>query len=275
MPRKLKLNPNRLYGVYLRTVIDSYGNFKYKTGENLRKGLRLPATSRLALFVTATDTLIERAWEYSEGRELWQRLANFNFEFVTSATFSVYEDEPRSDQIYNQDRNFRTYNLFCDLGVPCIPFLFFNPSSDLDYREVISWLKRRPDVGKVAVLAHSYKHDRAFRRMLVQVRSIAADAERPLQFLFVGVSTILKVRQVLSEYSDAVFVAAQPVSKGRVGELIGPRLAPQKITITDAERAPLILSNIAQFDREIDFERSRYVPQDLAYQELLPFQFQF
>lgn len=272
MPHGLKLDTNRLYGVYLRSVIDSYGNFKYKNGDTLRNGLRLPSTGRLALFVTATDTLIERAWAYSEDRDLWERLVGFNFEFITSATFSVYEDEPRSDQIYNQDRNFRTHELFCDLGVPCIPFLFFNPSSNLDYRNVITWLKRRQDVVKVAVLAQSYKHPPAFQRMLTQVRSIATDAERALQFVFVGASTLDKVRLVLSEYRDAVFVTAQPVSKARVGELVGPALEPKRIA--DTSKAELILASIDSFDRTIDAERARYRPRDVPYQDMLPFQFQ-
>lgn len=274
MPSELKLNPSRLYGVNLRSVIDRNGHFKYKNAETLRTGLRLPSTGRLALFMTATDPLIERAWEYSEDRDIWQRLASFNFEFVTCATFSVYDDEPRSDQIYNQDRNFRTYDVFCELGVPCIPFLFFNPSSDLDYRNVINWLVKRRDVVNVAVLAHSYKHERAFERLLTQTRSIARDAGRPLQFVFVGASTIDKVRLVLDEYSDAIFVATQPVSKARVGERIGPRLKPEKMSIAEADTASLILGNIEQFDYEITAERARYLPHELPYQDMLPFQCQ-
>jgi hypothetical protein len=274
MPSELKLTRNRLYGVYLRSLIDRHGNFKYRTADSLRKGLHLPQDGRLALFMTATDTLIERAWAYSEDRNLWERLAAFNFEFVTSATFSVYEDEPRSDQIYNQDRNFRTYDVFCNLGVPCIPFLFFNPSSDLDYRNIISWLVKRRDVQKVAVLAQSYKHERAFERMLIQTRSIAIDAGKPLQFVFVGASTIDKVRLILSEYSDAIFVTSQPVSTGRVGVPIGPQLRPARIRVSEADRATLVIKNIHQFDREIDAERLRFLPHELPYQEMLPFQFQ-
>lgn len=273
MPRGIELNPSRLYGVYLRSIIDCHGSFKYKTADTLRKGLHMSPNGRLAMFMTATDTLIERAWEYSEMRDFWHRLANFDFEFVTSATFSVYEDEALSDQIYNQDRNFRTYEVFSKLGVPCIPFLFFNPSSNLDYQNVINWLVEREDIKYVAILAHSYKHPRAFERMLTQTRSIARDAGRRLQFVFVGASTIDKVRLILDEYRDAILVSTQPVSKARAGERIGPGLKSEKVSPTDADRAKLTICNIQQFEYEIDSVRSRKLGYELSYQEMLPFDF--
>lgn len=273
MPCGIELNPSRLYGVYLRSIIDCQGSFKYKTADTLRKGLHLSPNGRLAMFMTATDTLIERVWKYSEIRDFWHRLANFDFEFVTSATFSVYEDESRSDQIYNQARNFRTYEVFSKLGVPCVPFLFFNPSSNLDYQNVINWLVEREDIKYVAILAHSYKHSRAFERMLIQTRSIAKDAGRRLQFVFVGASTIDKVRLILDEYGDAILVSTQPVSKARAGERIGPGLKSEKVSPIDADRAKLTIGNIEQFENEIDSVRSRKVGYGLPYQEMLPFDF--
>ena len=245
--------------------------FKYRNAQTLRDGLHLPQAGRLALFLTAGDPLIESVWYFSMTREVWQRLAALDFELVTSATFSVYDDDPRSDQIFNQDRNFRTYDLFCRLGVPCIPFLFFNASSHLDYRNITGWLKTHPDVEKVAILAHSFRHPTAFDRLLTQTRSIANDVERQLQFVFVGAATIDKIRLVLSEYADAVFVTPQPVSKGRVGERITPTLKSTKVDASEADVATLIRANIEQFDQEIDGERFRYSPREVQLQRLLPF----
>jgi len=245
--------------------------FKYRNAQTLRDGLHLPQTGRLALFITASDPLIENAWYFSIVRDVWRRLAALDFEFVTSATFSVYDDDPRSDQIFNQDRNFRTYDLFCRLGVPCIPFLFFNASSDLDYRNIIGWLRTHSDVKKVAILAHSFRHRTAFDRLLTRTRSIAQDVERNLQFIFVGAAKIDKIRLVLSEYADAVFVTPQPVSKARVGELITPGLKSTKVDASEADAASLIRANIEQFDQDIDAERFRYSLCEVALQPLLPF----
>jgi hypothetical protein len=270
MPLETELRPNRLYGVYLSSVLDGYGNFKYKTADNLRHGLRLPPTGRLSLFVTATDKIIERAWEFSEERELWKRIAALNFEFVTSATFSVYEDDPRSDQIYNQDRNFRSYDLLCDLGVPCIPFLFFNPNSDRDYNNIIQWLTSHRDVIRLAILAQCYRHRRAFQRVLTQTRSIVNDIGRHLEFVFVGAAKMDKVRAIMLEYPQATIVTPQPVLKGMVGERTQPGLEHLKVSVEEAANAKLIVENIDQFDHDIELEGIRNSSVQREFQLNLP-----
>lgn len=270
MPQGTSLLAERIYGVYLKSVLNRYGNFKYKSGSTLRRGLRLPERGRLALFLSATDSLIERAWEFSRIRDLWKRLAAMGFEFVTSATFSVYEEDPRSDQIFNQDRNFHSYELFCELAVPCIPFLFFNPSSDRDYQSILTWLRRHHDVTKVAVLAHCYRGERAFERMLTQSRSIVTDIDRPLQFVFVGVAKLDRIRQILSQFPDATFVTPQPVAKARVGELTMRGLQHVKVG-NQISRAQLLAKNIQQFDSEIDAEIIKRSTITLRDQLLLPF----
>jgi hypothetical protein len=271
MPRETKLPLDRLYGVYLRRILDSNGSFHYKNAETLRQGLHLPNTGRLALFLTAKDLMIERAWEFSERRDLWQRIVEFRFEFVSSGTFSVYDNDPRSDQIFNQDRNFRTYDLFCNLGVPCIPFLFFNPSSDRDYQNVMNWLRARRDVREIAVLAHCYRAERAFERMLMQTRTIVNNIGRPLHLVFVGVAKMDRVKQVMNEYPSATFVTPQPVIKARAGERTVDGLEHVRVAKHESGKAPLIRANIEKFDEEIQAERVRHSPARFELQMLLPF----
>lgn len=252
MPRGIELPPDRLYGVYLKTLLNDNGSPRYATPGSLRKGLQLPPEARLALFQTATDKLIEKAWILSEVRYLWERIFSLNFEFVTSTTYSVYEDNPRSDQIYNQERNFRTNDIFCSLGVPCIPFLFFNPQSERDYDSIIKWLHTRRDVTKVAVLAHSYKQQTAFDRMVSHLKTIVRDIERPLEFVLVGAATRDKLQRLMLEFPNTTFATTQPVFKGTYGQRILPDLRPDEICVTDVSKAQLVVENIEQFDRAID-----------------------
>lgn len=269
MPKEITLPRERLYGISFKTVIDSYGNFHYRNAETLRHAVRLPSSARLALFLSATDKVIERAWKFSEQRDLWKRLTDFRFEFVTGGTFSVYDEDPRSDQIFNQDRNFRTYDLFTNLGVPCIPFLFFNPSSDRDYQAALNWLRKREDVLKLAVLAHCYRSDSAFRRMLTQTRTLVNNVGRHLQLMFVGVAKLERVIQILTEYPDAAFVTSQPIVKARAGERTMPSL--EHIEAKEESKASLILENIKQFETAIEIERIKRTPICLGQQMLLPF----
>ena len=96
---------------------------------------------------------------------------------------------------------------------------------------------------------------------------------RQLRFVFVGASTIDKVRLILDEYHDAILVSTQPVSKARAGERIGPGLKSEQVSPTDVDRAKLTIGNIQQFENEIDSGRSRKVGYGLPYQEMLPFDF--
>lgn len=251
MPHGIEFPPDRLYGVYLKTLLNDNGSPRYATPGSLRKGLQLPPEARLALFQTATDILIEKAWILSEVRYLWERIFSLNFEFVTSTTYSVYEDNPRSDQIYNQERNFRTHDIFCSLGVPCIPFLFFNPQSQRDYDSIIKWLGTRRDVTKVAMLAHCYRGKTAFARMISHMKTIVKDVERPLEFVLVGAATLDKIR-LMREFPNTTFATKQPVFKGTYRQRILPDLRPDEVRVTDVSKAQLVVENIEQFDRAID-----------------------
>jgi hypothetical protein len=271
MPRAVKLSSKRLYGVYLQTIMNVSGTFKYKSATGLRRALRLPPTGRLALFLTATDKLIEKAWEFSDLRNVWERIASYEFEFVTSATYSVYQDDPRSDQIYNQERNFRTQDIFCELGLPSIPFLFFNPDSSRDFDSVIKWLRERGDISKVAILAQCYRHRGSFQRLLVETQTLVNAIERSLQFIFVGVAKLHKIRRIITQYPNAMFASVQPVLKAMKGELTLNGLEHRSISLDEATSATLITRNIMEFDRQIAFERNRISMNECPTQLLLPF----
>lgn len=252
MPSELELPPDRLYGVYLKTLLNEHGGPRYKTPRSLRTALRLPPEARLALFQTAVDKLIEKAWILSEARNLWERIFSLDFEFVTNTTYSVYEDHPRSDQIYNQRRNFRTYDIFCSLGVPCVPFLFFNPQSKRDYDNIIKWLHEHPDVTKIAVLAQSYSGERSLAGLVSQIETILRDAERPLDLVFVGPGARDTIQPLLLEFPNITIATTQPVFKGNEGQRILPNLEPIEVSEAEASKAELIVENIKMFDRFMD-----------------------
>lgn len=257
MPRGIKFPQDKLYGVYLRTVLTRHGGLDKKTPGDLRAALRLSPNARLALFITATDKLIERAWNLSEIRDIWERIFSLNFEFVTSATYSVYEEDARADQIYNQERNFRTHDIFCSLGVPCLPFLFFNPKSPHDYDNIINWLRAHRDVTKVSVLAHCYRQKPAFEGMVSQLKTIVRDVARPLDFMFVGVATQYKVQRLLLEFPNATFVTVQPVMKGIKGQRTLPNLRHVKVSAEEASNVELIVQNINKFASIINMLKAK------------------
>src|SRR5216684_5542507 len=105
LANELVLAPNTLVAISLQTLLGKNGTIRFKSSDDLRKSLRLPGSARLALICTGKDRRLERFWTKSDRGDMWKRIALFGFEFVTSLTLSVYDETPRADQIYNQDRN--------------------------------------------------------------------------------------------------------------------------------------------------------------------------
>lgn len=253
MPKDIKLAPKRLYGVSFSTILNKHGSLKYKTPESLRQGLRLPANARLALFCTVDDARIEYFWKISESKGLWQRIAALGFEFVTSASFSVYAKHPRSDQIINQAKNFLTLDDIAALNVPAIPFVFFHRESELDYLNLLGELNRRPDVRKVGILAQLRRSKYEFESLLDYMRAISGDIERTIEFVVVGVAEPTRIERILSEFPRSTIACSQPVFKGnKCGEMTLKNLKHTKND--DLNKAELIENNIEAY---IDFCNTR------------------
>ena len=180
----------------------------------LRERLKLPSSAQLALIGTADDYVIERMWAKSESMKIWDQIAEFGFAFVTTTTFSVYDEDTRATQIFSQDRNFMTYDILANLGVPTIPFFF--PYNEEDYEAAFRWLRERPDINKIAVHAQLRKTDRQFAQFLESMRIIKCEVARPLEFLVVGVARQDRIQTIFREFNASI-VSGQPIQKAIVG----------------------------------------------------------
>jgi hypothetical protein len=241
-----KFNPKTLFGVSLSTLLSEEGIIKYKSPEALRKALRLSPYARLALIGTAIDFTIEKFWHLSEKQDAWRRIAALNFEFATSFTYSVWNKYPRFDQIFNQDRNFATYDYLLANKIPSIPFLFFY--NRRDYREIIAWLRDHQDVHKIAVLAQFYESSSKFEQLFEDMRAYQEDALRPLHFVIIGASKPSKIRKVLDEFSNVTIITHQPIFKALMGFRTLPDLSHIKADVS-VGHGILAVNNIAQFQR--------------------------
>jgi hypothetical protein len=252
MPRETELPEFNLYGVSLSTILDDRGNIRYGSPQSLRHGLRLATGANIALLGGCNDDKLNKAWHSSSQNDLWRRIAELGFTFVTNFSYSVYYDDPRSDQIINQMKNFATYEYLCSLGIPCIPFLFFNPQSDLDFKNVIEWLEDRSDVVLIAMLSQSYKYEGGLGQMLQQMRRITSTINRPIDFLIVGAASATKLNSIISEFPSATVTTEWPVISGLHGARVLPNLKEEAVGNEEATNAELIRNNIRQFGLSLD-----------------------
>jgi hypothetical protein len=229
-----------LVAVSLQTLLNPSGNLCVLTPQELRGKLGLNEGARLALIGTCKDKKLERFWTESEERDVWRRISSLGFEFATTTTFSVWYDNPRFDQIFNQDRNLLVYDYLSDVGVPSIPFLLFS-GERCDYDHTISWLMEHRAVKVVAVRGWNRTKRAEFLELIHDMRCIAHDVGRPLGFVVVGVSHPIRIAMILKEF-DACIVSAKPFMTALNGSRASSDL--QYTPDRDTSREQLFFENV-------------------------------
>ncbi len=237
--------PSPLFAVSLGKIINQSGNLAFETIDHLRQRFNLPQSGRICLIGTSKDYKLEALWKISDREKIWERIAHFGFEFVTSSTYSVWDKHPRFDQVRNQERNFQTHDILANLGVSVIPFFF--PVADSDYRAVFEWLQDRPDVNKVAVLAQFYKSPYLFAQFLKNMRAIENTAQRQLEFLVVGVAQKYKIEAIRREFKASI-VCSKPFQAALAGRRIKRTLEEEGPNLL-LQRKDLVIPNIEQYVR--------------------------
>jgi hypothetical protein len=237
--------PSPLFAVSLGKIISETGRLAFETIDHLRQRFNLPMSARIALIGTSKDYKLEALWKISNREKIWERIAHFGFEFVTSSTYSVWDNNPRTDQIRNQDRNFQIHDILANGGAPTIPFFF--PVADSDYRAVFEWLQDRPDINKVAVLAQFYKSPYRFAQFLNNMRAIQSAAQRQLEFLVVGVGQKYKIEAIRREFKASI-ICSKPFQAALAGRRIKRNLE-EEVPNFLLQPKDLVIPNIEQYVR--------------------------
>jgi hypothetical protein len=243
LPSSVRLDQSLLYGVALTTVLRGTGDVRYATPSQMRRQLGLGEGGRLCLIGTAKDARLENAWAGSERNDLWGRLAGLSFEFTTTTTFSVWDRQARFDQIYNQERNLRSYDRFAGYGLPGAPFLFFPEGTDLE--AALAWLEAHPAVDLVGVLAQFYRSSEAFGRLLGGMRVLRDSVPRPLRFLVTGCATAPKLERLFAEFPSATAASTKPVMKALRGH--ATRTGLRHSAAWSSKRELLVERNVARY----------------------------
>jgi hypothetical protein len=228
----------------LSTLIDRHGRLQYSDPSALRRALRLPAHARLLLSGVTPDTRLEKFWRRSERDGYWPLIQRLRFSAATSFTFSVWGNDPRFDQLYNQARNEVTFEILNSLGIPTI--LFFFCSAPEDYSRAASWMEARSLVSVIAVFATYCDTARDLEVLLKDSLRLAALAKRDLRHMIVGVATKEKIDCARALIADPIIVTAQPVAKAiRDGAEANESLLFEKVP--GAPKGELIAKSVARY----------------------------
>ena len=122
------------------------GKMMTSSGENVSRvfrekgiqealNLENPVESVLQFYVK--DRAIEGLWD--NRKEVYKQLGGFTWRTIIAPNFSVYEDAPRVDHLYNMKRSNIVYNELLDAGFNAVPDISWYNRIDLDQwaREII------------------------------------------------------------------------------------------------------------------------------------------
>jgi hypothetical protein len=197
-----------LFVVSMNKFLRESGDLAFRDMIHLKEKLRIPPSAKVALIGTSSEKIQQAFWRNLEKLNLLERIATFGFVWMTSPTFPVYDLNPRADQIIHQFRNYLITDLIANCGLPVIPFIF--PYNIADYRTFSKWMKDRPSISKVAILAQYYESDAQFSQLVKNIEEIHKYAERELEFLIVGVTKKSKIEHALSKLKNVSIISWSP-----------------------------------------------------------------
>lgn len=186
---------------------------------------------------------------------MWRRIRRLGFEFVTGASFSVFEQQSRSGQLFNQDRNMLSAEFLAREGLPVVPVFCEVMQEDLAY--AVKWLQERPSIEVVAGMAQGWRTDGEFASFLDRMKYLKAQVGRPLHFLIVGCSSAARIPKLFRELECVTVSNANLVHSGVGGEWWDPEQEEFVPMPQELPRAELLEASFDSFSRFCDNQSLR------------------
>jgi hypothetical protein len=132
------------------------------------------------------DRTLEGFWD--RRHEIYRELKQLNWSVIIAPNFSVYEDAPRVDHLYNMKRSSIVYNEMIDIGLPAVPDLTWYNQIDLD-----QWI-REINKNSVKTISYSFqvtdirlKHSSWWRHYLMGFRYMCQRIPEDIQIIIAGI----------------------------------------------------------------------------------------
>lgn len=175
-------------------------NFLSRNGQRIRKiyknngfnkALNIQNNIKGILQFYAKDRILECFWD--NRLNLYEELKSQGFEAIIAPNFSVYEDAPRLDHIYNIERSITVYNEMRMAGIRAIPDVSWYGIEDLEL-----WVQMINN-SDIKTLAFSFqvvdvrlKASNDWKNYLAGFRYLCSNISKNLDFVIIGASSSKK-----------------------------------------------------------------------------------
>lgn len=180
------------------------GNMLSRNGEKITQrylkngfagALNVDASTKGILQFYVKDRTLEGFWD--KRKDLYDNLLKMNFKAIIAPNFSVYEDAPRMDHLFNIRRSTVTYNEMLDKGLDVIPDISWYSKADLD-RWIIEINKNN-----VKIIAFSFqvvdvelKASSYWKEYLLGFRYLCERIDPKVSVIIIGVTSPRRIKAV-------------------------------------------------------------------------------
>lgn len=133
----------------LGTLLDRRdGSRRFQNADELRDHFMLSATTEIVVSGTAEDRSIERVWGLEDPKTFAASLLGMRVAAFTSPNFSLFNDVPRWDNLYNMKRIAIVWQQLQDAGL--FSPLHVNARTDRDWERWTDFIEHRPEVSAIS-----------------------------------------------------------------------------------------------------------------------------
>lgn len=202
MPDKIKSNFNfkankniiAVHGEFLLNADGSKITGAYKNG--FRSALNLNKNINGVLEFYIKDRALEGFWD--NRKHLYKELKHQDFLSIITPNFSVYEDAPRLEHIYNIQRSKTVYNEMRKEGLSAIPDVSWYSKEDLEF-----WINEINN-NNIKTIAFSFmnvdtklKASNSWKHYLLGFKIFNFKIPADVQIIVAGISSIKRIEEIL------------------------------------------------------------------------------
>jgi len=222
-PYKLKKEQiNKLGGwlsVSLKDVITTKGTVIFRDSKDILSKMNLPQHIPLILNCSTKEYLIERLWDFLNGRNLLVSLSNLGFKAVLTPNFSLCAGSARCTQIAALSKCYKAFQDMVNVGMVCIPPI--DVISKNDKEQLISWLNKMPEINTGYLTTQLLKNDkRTFAETARNTEEIVSRLARPFNLVWVGPCSADRIKDIFKSFPQSTIVSSKPFFAGRAGRVL-------------------------------------------------------
>ena len=182
------INVGNVIGIHSSSFFTPNGEKINKrfVNKGLAEALNVSVGTKGVLEFYVKDRTLEGFWD--RRHEIYKDLKQLNWSVIIAPNFSVYEDAPRIDHLYNMKRSSIVYNELIEIGLPAAPDLTWYNQIDLD-----QWI-REINKNSIRTISYSFqvtdirlKHSSWWRHYLMGFRYMCMRIPVEVQIIIAGI----------------------------------------------------------------------------------------